>query len=175
MLSLFCKRLWNCNVNVLHSWGPFMVAVLVSRCLHVRGSCRVPLSVLFDPPVTSRASLVQKSWRLVAISGVMWSMVSPVGILLISALVRSEVIVSTAVVFSCHFPRQKKNNHVFIRQINGKLSYVLLEMQVIYVHCQLKSGSVIWLVVISETETWREHKQINKIWRLRSLFTSIFT
>lgn len=108
ILSLLRNRLWKLSVNVLQSWGPFMVVPPVSRCLHVRGSCRVALSVLFDPPVTSRASLVQISWCLVAVSGVMWSTVFPVWIVLISALVSSEDIMSTAVVSPCHHLRQKK-------------------------------------------------------------------
>lgn len=58
--------------GLLQSRGSFMAVVSVSRWLHVRGRCHVPLSILFGPPVIRRASLVHVSyWLLVATSAIM--------------------------------------------------------------------------------------------------------
>lgn len=72
--------------DLLHSRGSFRVVVSVNRWLLVRGSCHVPLSVVFGPPVTSRASLVHISRLLVVASlAIMQRMVSIVWIGLIPA------------------------------------------------------------------------------------------
>ena len=86
----------------LQSWGSFMIVVSVSRC-------HVPLSVLFGPPVTSRASVARVSWLLVVASGVIWSAVCTVWMVPVPALVLGVCIAPLMVSSPLwHFPLPAK-------------------------------------------------------------------
>lgn len=87
-----------------------MVVVSVSRWLTARGRCHVPLSVLFGPPVTGRASLTQVSGLSVAIIRV--------------HIIRVHIHITPLRVSSplWHFPLAAKENN--IRDMNPLTVYI---------------------------------------------------
>lgn len=70
-------------VGPLQPRGSFRV---ISRCLLIRRRCHVPLSAVFGPPVTSRASHICVPWLLVASSALIVIMTPAVRVVLVPAL-----------------------------------------------------------------------------------------
>lgn len=105
-------------VGPLQPRGSFRV---ISRCLLIRRRCLIPLSAVFGPSVTSRASHICIPWLLVASSALIVIMTPAVRVVLVPALAVC-VCVASFVVSSpvCHSPclREIRNTTKQTKTVN---------------------------------------------------------